>query len=369
MKIECIKEKLLGAVQKAERVTGKNLALPILKTILLEASESTLKIRATNMDIGVEIEIPVKVNQPGSVAVSGGVLMSLLQNLYQDKNITLELGEGGLSVITPNNTTLIKVVPHDDFPIIPRPSYEIAFSINSEDFLRGIKSVWYSSAVTNMKPELSSVYIYQDQEGMVFVATDSFRLAEKRVKTKKPIKEFTQILIPFKNVPEIIRVLDEIKDEIDICLDKNQISFTSKEKGVYLTSRVIDGAFPDYHVIIPKEWKTEVVVLKNDLINSLKLVNVFSDQFHQVNIQIKPNKKLFELKTKNADVGENVNKVEAKITGESLEINVNYKYLTDCFQSIQSDSVVLEFNGLNRPIVVKASGNKDFLYLVMPMNR
>lgn len=367
MKIECAKEQLLNAAQRAERVTGKNLALPILKNILLDAEGDTLILRSTNMDIGIEIKVPVKVHTQGTVAVSGQVLVGLLQNLYKDKNVTLEKTEGGLVVVTETSSTVIKVTPHDDFPTIPRPSYETSFTIDSGDFVRGIKSVWYSSAISNIKPELSSVYIYQEEDSLVFVATDSFRLAEKKIRLKKTIKDFSQVLIPYKNVPEVIKVLDEGKGEVSVCLDKNQISLTIGQ--TYLTSRVIDGAFPDYRQIIPKEWKTEVVVLKNDLTNSLKLVNVFADQFHQVGIQIKPNKKIFELRSKNADIGENTNRIDAKVTGESLEISVNYKYLTDCFQAIAQESITLEFNGQNRPIVARGVGDTSFLYLVMPMNR
>lgn len=367
MKIACVKDELLNAVQKADRVTGKNLALPILKNVLLEAEGETLTIRATNMDLGVEIRMKVTVHAPGAVALSGQVLVGLLQNLYRDKQVVLESKEGGLEVVTETSSTIVKVVSYEDFPTIPRPAYETAFSIDSRDFLQGVKSVWYSSAISNIKPELSSVYVYQDQENLVFVATDSFRLAEKKVKIKSSIKDFSQLLIPYKNIPEIIKVLDEGKGEVQICLDKNQISFTLGS--IYLTSRVIDGAFPDYRQIIPKDWKTEVIVLKNDLINSLKLVNVFADQFHQVGIQVKPNKKIFELRSKNADVGENTNRTEVKVTGESLEISVNYKYLTDCFQAIPQESIKIHFNGQNRPIVIYGVGDESFLYLVMPMNR
>ena len=366
MKIECLKEKLVQAVVKAERITGKNLTLPVLKCVLLEAKNSSLTIKATNLDLGIEVTVPVKVEKEGVVAVPGNILSSFISNLQNEKNIILEVVEGNLVVSTRVNSTTVKSLPYEDFPTIPVVSNERSFQINSKDFVRGLKAVWYSSSISSMKPELSSVFIYPDDEGVVFVATDSFRLAEKKVRLKKG-KEFNHILIPYKNVPDIIRVLDEISDDVLVNLDKNQISFSYE--GVYLTSRVIDGAFPDYKQIIPKEYKTEVVVLKQDLINSLKLANIFSDTFHQVNIKIHPGKKGFELKTKNSDVGETLNKMEAALSGEDLEINFNHKYIVDCFQSIDSDSVALQFNGLNRPLIMRGVSDKSFMYLVMPMNR
>jgi len=234
------------------------------------------------------------------------------------------------------------------------------------DFVKGLKSVWYSSSVSSIKPELSSVYVYCDGEFVVFAATDSFRLAEKRVKLKKN-KDFGQILIPYKNIPDIMRVLESLNDEVSVTLDKNQISFD--HKGVYLVSRVIDGVFPDYKQIIPKSSTTEVVLLKQDFANALKISNIFSDKFNQINIKVNQNQKKCEVRTKNNDVGENVSVLDAAITGEGIDINFNYKYIVDCLQSVDSDSLTLSFAGLNKPMIIFPVSDTTFRYLVMPMNR
>jgi len=366
MKIECVKEKLTAAITNAQRITGKNLTLPVLSCILLEAKKSELIIKATNLDLGIEIHLPVKVEKEGVVAVPGNILSTFISNLQDEKSIRLELQEGNLLVSTLHNSTLIKTLPTEDFPTIPVVTPDKSFKISAKEFIRGLKAVWYSSATSSMKPELSSVYIYSSDDGVVFVATDSFRLAEKQVKVQKN-GDFGQILIPFKNIPEIAKIFENIDGEIEINLTKNQISISYN--GIYLVSRVIDGVFPDYKQIIPKESKTEVVVLKQDLINSLKLANIFGDKFNQVNMKALPKTKTFELKTKNNDVGESVNKLPAAFTGEEIEINFNYKYIVDCFQSIDADSVTLHFNGLNRPMVIRGVGDPSFMYLVMPMNK
>lgn len=366
MKIECLKEKLTAAISNAQRITGKNLTLPVLSCILLEATKSELIIRATNLDLGIEIRLPVKVEEEGVVAVPGSIISSFISTLQDEKSIKLETQEGNLLVSTLHNSTLIKTLPVEDFPTIPQVPEEKKFTINAKEFIRGLKAVWYSSATSSMKPELSSVYIYSNDDGVVFVATDSFRLAEKQVKLKKS-SDFGQILIPFKNVPEIAKIFESIDGEIEVNLSKNQISLTYN--GIYLVSRVIDGVFPDYKQIIPKEAKTEVVVLKQDLMNSLKLANIFGDKFNQVNMKALPSSKSFELKTKNSDIGESVNKLPVSLKGEEIEINFNYKYIVDCFQSIDVDSVTLNFNGLNRPMVIRGVGDPSFMYLVMPMNK
>lgn len=367
MKVECLIEKLEKVIQQAERIAGKNHSLPIVNCILLEAESNELKIKSTNLDLGIEISVPVKGFQNGSVAIPSLVLGAFLSSLHGDKTVTLETKDGYLLVSTQRNTTRIKTHPVDDFPLLPRVSSEKTFSISSQDFIEGLKSVWYSSAVSSMKPELSSVYIYSDEEGvLVFVATDSFRLAEKRIKAQH-IKEFSHLLIPFKNIPEIIKVLDSMKGDVVVYMEKNQISFTYEH--VYLTSRVIDGVFPDYKQIIPKSFSTEVVMLKQDFMNALKTANIFSNKLNQINIRALPSQKLFEVQTKNSDVGENTNSIDAVFGGEDIDINFNYKYIVDCLQSIHGESLSLSFTGINRPVIIRGVSDKSFLYLVMPMNR
>src|SRR3989338_755235 len=366
MNIECIKEKLSYAISKAERITGKNITLPILSCVLLDAHDSLLTIKATNLDLGIEITLPVKVIKPGKTAVSGSVLYNFISNITNDKNITLEVVNDNLKISTKHTNSIIKAFPVDDFPNIPRVSKEKTFNFNVPGLIKGFKSVMYSSSVSTIRPVLSSIFLSSEEDGVVFVATDSFRLSEKRVGVKKH-KEFGQILIPFKNAGEIIRTLEDIKDDVFVCLNENQISFSYND--IYITSRVIDGVFPDYKQIIPKETKTEAIVLKQDLISGLRISNIFSDKFSQVTFNVRPKEKVFEITTKNMDIGENINNIDAVITGEELTISFNYKYIIDCFQSIDSDSVSLSFSDTNKPMVVRGVGDKSFLYLVMPMNK
>lgn len=366
MKVECIKDKFCAAISKVEKVTGKNMTLPVLSCILIEAKGNFIILKATNLDLGIEIKVAAKVHTPGVVAVPGHVLNGFLANLSGEGVLYLEEKEGNLYIKSENSQTTIKSHSIEDFPTIPQIKEGKTYEINASDFVQGLKAVWYSASLSNIKPELSSVYIHSDDEGLLFVATDSFRLAEKRIKTKK-INDFGQLLIPFKNVSDLLKIISEEKDILEINFTKNQISF--KYKDIYIVSRVIDGIFPDYKQIIPKEFKTEVIVLKQDLLNILKISNIFADNFNQINIKASIEEKILEFKTKNSSVGENVNRLSATVTGDPVEINFNHKYIVDCFQSIDSDSLSLSFNGLNKPMVIRGISDKNFTYLVMPMNR
>jgi DNA polymerase-3 subunit beta len=360
--------KLKETVQLIERVAGKHMTLQVLSCILIEVKKNTAIFKATNLDIGIEVSVPVKSIEEGTVAVPAHILSSFVSQIFdQNQIVNMETVSGNLIVGAAKSKGVIKTVPSEDFPSIPKISDGEKFALPTEMLIKGLKSVWYSSSVSSVKPELSSVFIYQDGDFIVFAATDSFRLAEKKVKVPSGTK-ISDVLIPFKNISDVMRVLEKMGETVDIRITKNLITFENSE--IYMASRVIDGVFPDYRQIIPKGYTTEAVVLKQDLLNALKISNIFSDKFNQVHITVDPKGKVFEIQTKNNDVGENVTNVDAALTGDKVEINFNYKYIADCFQSIDADSVSLQLGGLNRPLVVRpVSGDQSFMYLAMPMNR
>ncbi len=369
MRIECVKEKLGEAITKAEKITAKNATLPILSGIFLEAKNGELFIKATNLDLGIEIKVPVKVEQPGIIVIPGSILNSFLSGLPNVKNVVLEAVDGNLKVVTQHNSTVIKTFNHEDFPTIPILSTEESktFSLPASDFVRGLKSVWYSGAASSIKPELSSIFIHTEGDSLIFTATDSFRLAEKKIRLKKAL-DIPNLLIPIRNMPDIVRVLEQIKGDVKIMVSKNQIALDDTN-GLYLTSRLIDGTFPDYHQIIPKEAKTTVTLLKQDFVTTLKMATIFSDKFNKLSFSVFPGKKKFTIIAQNPDVGESSNTLDVVCEGEDLAINFNHKYVADCLGSVEADSLSLEFNGLSRPLVIRGVNDRSFLYLVMPINK
>ena len=185
MKIECDLKKIKEAISQTERMIGKNLTLPVLNSILLIASGKTLKLRATNLSLGIEVEIPViKIERDGVVAILGQVLGEIFSNIQQNENVFIEEENGNILVKTKKSKIKLKGQAHEDFPTIPSVLGK-SFEIDSTKFIDGIKSVYYSSSPSDIKPEISSVYIYSNENGLVFVSTDSFRLAEKKIKIKE----------------------------------------------------------------------------------------------------------------------------------------------------------------------------------------
>ena len=180
MNFTCNRESIQKCIMSADRVTGKNLSLPILSSVLLVTNKKSLIIRATNLEVGAEFQIEAEIKTEGSVAVPGSLFSNILTSIPDEENITISVSNNVCKIITKTKNITIKGFIADDFPTIPLISEGESFTIPSQNFIQGVKSVLMSAAISDIKPEISSVYIYQNGKSLVFVATDSFRLAEKK---------------------------------------------------------------------------------------------------------------------------------------------------------------------------------------------
>ncbi|MAZ67255.1 DNA polymerase III subunit beta [bacterium] len=368
MKLECLKKDIEEAVEMASRAISNSATLPVLRCVVLETKgKSELELKATNLELGIKKTIQVDTKKDGKVAIPVQILGAALKTPSSQTKIGIETTEGSVVVTTGESKTTIKTIPVDDFPKIPNPEAKDTYLVPTEVLVKGIRSVLHSVSTSLIKPELASVYMHHEDNHLLFVATDSFRLAEKKV-VYKTDSEFPTAILPAKNITDVIRILElQPPGNIELIIDENQCSI--KRDGLYITSRIIDGSFPDYKSILPKEKTTEVVVLKEDLLAALRKAQIFSDKFGQVSLHIYPQKKTFTVSARNNDVGEVFASLTATITGEELDINFNHRYLLDFFQSISTDSVSLTFSGLGRPLILRGVGDSSFSYLVMPMNR
>ncbi len=293
----------------------------------------------------------------------GGVFRGFISNLEAGP-VSLSTEAGNLKVGSNRMSTTIKSYPAEDFPVIPEVPRERTVTLNPKDFALGLRAVWYCASVSSIKPELSSVYIYPGNQELIFVATDSFRLAEKKVQYKNPT-DFQPVLIPYKNIPDILKILEGLNEEVDVYFDKNQVQISFSQGKI--VSRVIDGSFPDYKQIIPKEIHTEATILKQDLIKAIRSAQVFTDAFNQIRFKFDGTK--VTLSAKNNDVGEYNETLQSKVSGNPLEISFNYKYILDSLQSIDSESIHLFLSGVGKPMIISGSSDKSFTYIAMPMNK
>ncbi len=365
MKFECSTEQLLAGVATAARFIERRPNLPALASILIEAEGSRVTLKATNLECGVEVVVVAKVSNGGVAAVPGATLLGFLSNA-RGKTVSVELRGEVLKVETDRASASIKTISHEDFPTLPRVSASTSFSARSGDLVKAIRSVAYCASTSAIKPELQSVLIFGEAGKLTSVATDSFRLAEKTV----PLRaggSVPQLLIPARNAAELMRILEGVSGDVEIYFNENQLS--THVDHVYYTSRLIDGAFPNYRQIIPKNFTTEGVVLREDFSLALKSLSVFADKFAQVSVSIEPSKKSILLSSRNPDVGEQVSTVRATLEGDAVSINFNGRYLADSLQAIVGESVRVHSNGPGKPLLIKDAADDSFLYLAMPMNR
>jgi len=365
MKFEVPLQDLATATATAARFAEKRANLPVLGTILLAAENGRLVLRATNLECGVELAVPAKVSTEGVAAVPAGTLAGFLSNA-RGKSVSAELKGEVFKIETQSSSASIKTLPHDDFPLLPRVSADHSFSVKAGDLVRAIRSVAYCASLSAIKPELQSVLMFGEAGKLTTVATDSFRLAEKTI----PLKgggSIPQLLIPARNAAELMRVLENVSGDVEIYYNEHQLSTQAGE--VYYTSRLLDGAFPNYRQIIPKDFSTEAVVLREEMAGALKSLSVFADKFAQVSLALEPSKKAMMLSSRNPDVGEQISTVKATVEGDQVSVSFNGRYLADSLQAIAGESVRLHSNGPGKAMLIKDAADASFLYLAMPMNR
>lgn len=365
MEIVIKTEKLKSVLSKIIYFTTKHSSLPTLANIFCSLQENKLLFRATNLSIGIEIIVPIKNKEIHDFVIDPKIFNNALPNLKTETDTILKIEENILIIKTGNYTTKIKTLPIDDFPTIPQNTNK-KVTIAGSIFNTGLKNVLYATSISDIKPEIASVYIYPDGDDIVFVGTDTFRLAEKRI-TVKDVYGFSPILIPSKNAQEIARFLEDINEEISIYGEENVFTITTKDS--YITSRLTPGTFPNYQQIIPKESKTSITLLKEDLNTILKSITSFSDKFNQITLSVDPKTKQCTVFAKNSEIGEQEVVIDSASTGEAISVNINARYITEMLNGNTYDSISILFSGPTKPIVFKPVGDTSFLYLIMPMSK
>ncbi len=364
MHVTIDKETFQDRLELVGKVSTKHVTLPVLQCVLIEAKDGAVTLKATNLEIGIESTIKAVVHEEGTIAVPASTLMQTVQFLTS-KEVVLRVEDGVLLVEAAGSETTIKPIPFEEFPTIPKIVGE-GQVINRALLSLGIKTASFAASQSSIKPELGSVYVYQKKEhSLTFVATDSFRLMEKTVAQKNLVLD-TPILIPQKNALELARVCDVRDGDPEFRVNENQCSFSFPD-GVYVTSRLISGSFPDYNQIIPKEFSTHTTLLKNDLLHAFKKTNIFLNKFLQVTLHVTPQS--LTVSANSGEVGTTTESVKAVTEGDDLTLSFNQRYVQEPLQHMVDDSIVLHFAGIGRPLVMTGVADQSLRYLVMPMNK
>jgi DNA polymerase-3 subunit beta len=297
----------------------------------------------------------------------GNYFSQVISGIHETETIICETDGDVFHIQAKKSRTKLKTLPHDDFPELPKKiERDTEITIPTQDFLNGIKSVLFAGSNSEIKPELSSIYIYGKENTLYFVATDAFRLAEKKIPFKNA-ESIGSVLLPIKNSQNILKIISESDDDITLTVNEHQIYFQTTN--VFITAQLTHGNFPDYTKIIPTNHTTQVIVLRNDLVQVLKTIPLFSNHYHHINVTVSPEQKNLLFHAENSGVGEITTTLDAVIEGNDIEVGLNAKYIQDGLSIIQSDSLYFEWLDIKKPLVIRGQHDTSFLYLVMPMNR
>lgn len=359
------KEKILSSVLIAERIVGKKESLPVLSCVVIDVDAECV-VRATNLEAGIEVKVRGEIHEKGTVAVPVAVFSQTLRSIVGDK-VSLKVEGGNLLIESRGTKTLIKAVPHAEFPTLSTAVKKDGLKISRASFIKGLQSVSYAASTSMIRAELGSVCVSFNEGVLVTVATDSFRLAEKTTQKAADDGE-EEVLIPLKHVLELVHVLDHSTDE-EVYVGADESQLVVRAEGLEFVSRIVDAAFPNYKEIVPKKFTTEATLLKSDFADMLRKARVFSGAEQRVGLHVYPKKKVFDATAQSALIGEMSDSLDAALTGDDLDINFHIGYLSDCLGTIESDSLVLGFSGVGRPLVIRGVSDTSFTYLVMPLNR
>lgn len=363
MKFNVLQQDFLPVVQTISRSVGVRSTLPVLDNILLSAEGKKLKVAATNLEIGVIKFLQVEVLEEGSITIPAKTILELISGLGQNK-ISLSSEGEILDIQCGNFHAQINGIASSEFPAIPLSSGNgVTFPRQA---LESSAQILFAAASDEGRPVLTGV-LTEVKDGMLdLVATDGFRLAHRKVKITSAPAHFKS-LIPKRTFEEILRILDEEEAEkvsIATSDNLNQIIFTIGESLV--SSRLIEGQFPAWEKIIPQKLITRAFVLREELLNAIKLAAVFAKgEANIVVISTKP--KALILKSQAKEVGSQENEVDAQVEGEELTVAFNSKFLQDALSADTSTQITLEFSGSLSACLIKPVGSEGLEYIVMPV--
>ncbi len=375
MQFTCTKENLLYALNLVSAVAGKQNNLPILSNVMLVANDSSVELSATNLEIGVKSHLRAKVDVSGTFTVPAKTLADFVALMSGDQ-VQVTQKENELVIESGRSSTKIKGMPSEEFPVIPEFVDGKSFSLERSKFKNGLAQVVFAASKTEIRPELSGIYFgfgVYGHPGLTLAATDSYRLAEKRLPVAQGGDEVTCI-VPARTVSEFIRLMslsesgDEKETNVRFFVGDSQVAL--RYGSFEITSRLIAGRYPDYRQIIPNEFKTTALFSKAQMVSSVKAASLFAATgVNAVNMKLNPSAQSVVITSTSSQAGAYESALD--IQGEGIEnaIVLNHRYLLDGLAHFDGDEVVISMNSGDAPSLLRSKDDKDYLYLVMPIRQ
>jgi DNA polymerase-3 subunit beta len=366
MKLQISQENLSKAVSLASRFTSSRAQLPILGNILLTVNKNKLNVSSTNLEVSVSSQIAAKVDSEGEISIPSKVLLEIVSNLPKE-TLTLESDKEQLKINTSSFSSKVLGMNTSDFPKVPASiSREKSLVLSSDKFFEALGKVLFSTSVDETRPILTGVLFILTKDSLTLVSTDGFRLSRKVVNVSSGKIDSLKVILPKFVLSEINRSSDSDEVAFEIQDKEKQALFGLGD--VVLSSIILEGEYPDFEKIIPKNSICSVTLDKEDFLRAIKLSAPFARDNSNI-VKIKILKGAVNVLAESSQAGNQEMKVDAKIEGESkdFEISFNFKFLEDFLDSVKGEEIKMEFVSTDKAGIFLDTSDKDYLHLIMPV--
>jgi len=377
MKVSCLQENLSKGLSIVGRAVSSKSTLPVLSNILLATDEGRLKLAATNLELAVVTWIGAKVEDEGAITVPARLLGEFVASLPNERiDMDLNVRTHTLHLACLRSDAHIKGIDAAEFPPIPTvgEANETTATVQIEpDLLRQvIGQVAFAAATDENRPVLTAVLVSFGDSELTLAATDGFRLSVRRTRLPTAAPQKLDVLVPARTLNEVARLLTEEKDPVEVTVTPNKSQILFHMSNTDVVSRLIEGTFPNYQHIIPSSYKTRSVVSTSEFLNATRRASFFArEAANVVRLTISAGEELspgrVSVTATSAEVGDNVNDLDAVVEGEGLTIAFNARYLAEVLSVLTSQHVGLETNAPTNPGVIRPVGDDGFIHVIMPL--
>ena len=365
MKFCCYKSDLKEAVQFAMRAVANKPQTPVLSGIYIKTEGTMLELQSNNFSVGIAAKIPVNVEVPGATVVSGKKFMEFVRNMPDD-TITIEESENVLSLKSGGATVDLLTMSPDDFPKVETLGSETGFKIKAGSLKNLIRRTVFSVARGNDRPLFTGCCFEIKDNEIISTATNAHRLAQYK---ENLVGEYPscKFVVPAETLSGILSRLDGVAadDFIEVNYNVQKVSFMFES--VLVTSRLLAGEFPPVDKVIPKETATQIEVATAELKAAADFVSLMSKETEYNTVKFVIDDYGLEVSANSPEAGGAVKNVEAKFSGEDLEIAFNVDYITDALKVVDSPKLKLEFNDRFSPMLLIEPDNPNFIYVATPV--
>jgi DNA polymerase-3 subunit beta len=365
VKISLERDVLLGQLQTVSRVASTRSAIQALSGVQLAASSDTCELRATDMDVGLRVPLEAEVTREGVVVLPARLLVDVVRSL-PSSTVSLELrgAEQDVELVSGKATFHIRTLRTEDFPPFPEPDPDSAISLPAEAFVATALKVAGSASRDETRPVLTGILVSASDRELRMVATDSYRLSVKETTLEAPLSSGFEVNVPARALQELARVAGHGDEEqLSISVRQNQVLFVIGR--VILSSRLIDGQFPNYRQLLPESFEHELRIAGGELTDVVRRISLLAQKNAPLRLAFDAGELTVSAQT--PDVGEARESLPVAFQGEPLEIGFNPEFLRAGLEAIEEGDVLLKLISPLRPGLIEAADESRFQYLIMPI--